>query len=198
MKHFFLVMALLASGALAAQAEPQLAVHEPSRECAEFFMGDECTTCTLPEGWEIVNECPEGYREVDERSDCTPRKDNFCCTFGHSGSNGDCDDVVVDELNKQCGFVENITECASLPMGWKSPSASQAYGRLCPSIEYTWVNGPVECEKKSVQVIEDEDNQKRRETEKNQYVWMVVALVLLICSIIWIIYVIKLKNYSSI
>jgi len=103
--------------------------------------------CFPPEGWEILGcpaECPAGYIEVsDIPSTCKHSKDQFCCTQGHSGVAGDCEDLVRNKKRKQCAFVRDVTDC-QLPKGWASKSADESWHDwLCPN-NYEWV-APLEC-----------------------------------------------------
>jgi hypothetical protein len=117
--------------ALAAPAPPQLVVNHETKQCAEFSAGDECVSCVPPAGWEILGnsvetECPAGYAQVEIVPICAARKVSFCCTEGHSGAPGDCEDVVINKATGQCAFVEDINRCPSLPGGWDK------YGADCP------------------------------------------------------------------
>ena len=128
-------------GVFAAPAPPQLVVNHESKQCAEFSGGDECIYCSPPDGWEILGnswetECPAGYAQVEIVSTCTAQKVSFCCTEGHSGAAGDCEDVVINEATEQCAFVEDISVCPSLPRGWDK------YGADCPY--YDWAEN-VQC-----------------------------------------------------
>jgi hypothetical protein len=110
-------------------------VNHESKQCAEFFGGDECVSCSPPAGWEILGalwetECPAGYAQVEIVPTCTPHKVTFCCTEGHSGAPGDCEDVVINKAAEQCAFVEDIGECPGLPKGWEK------YGEDCPCSEW--------------------------------------------------------------
>ena len=127
--------------AAAAPAPPQLAVNHESKQCAEFVGGDECVSCSPPAGWEILGnswetECPAGYAQVEIVATCTAHKVTFCCTQGHSGAAGDCEDVVINEAAERCAFVDDISECPSLPTGWEK------YGADCPY--YEWAD-QIEC-----------------------------------------------------
>jgi hypothetical protein len=133
------LLVLFCSGselALAAPAPPQLMVNHQSRQCAEYWGGDECVSCSAPAGWEVLKgwlpevKCPDGYAEVKVDLTCTPHKAGFCCTEGHSGAAGDCEDVVLNRELEQCAFVPDINECPALPRGWEK------YGRDCPY--YAW------------------------------------------------------------
>jgi hypothetical protein len=67
---------------------------------------------------------------------CTAHKVTFCCTEGHSGALGDCEDVVINKAAEQCAFVEDIGACPSLPRGWEK------HGEDCPY--YEWAEN-IEC-----------------------------------------------------
>jgi hypothetical protein len=120
----------------AAPAPPQLMVNHESRQCADYWAGDECMSCSAPAGWEVLEgwrpevECPDGYTEVEIDLECTHHKVDFCCTEGHSGAAGDCEDVVISRATRQCAFVEDIGQCPSLPGGWEK------HGENCPY--YDW------------------------------------------------------------
>ncbi len=112
----------------AAPLPPRRVVNHQARQCAEIIPGDECGDVVLPQGWEYLDaECPQDYAIVELRPDWTPFKASFCCTEGHSGVPGDCDDVVVNPQTRQCAFVDDIQGCPQLPRGW------QAWGKDCPT-----------------------------------------------------------------
>lgn len=134
------------SSVSSAPAPPAFGVNHQTKECGEFFMGDECVFCRLPEGWmEIPGRekaaCPEGYNKVRIRPVCFAAKNNFCCTKGHSGAPGNCQDLVIQEKEKKCAFVENIEKCRAIPEGWQTPSGS----KLCPGFNYTWTDKLIAC-----------------------------------------------------
>lgn len=119
----------------AAPAPPELMINRESKQCAEYWAGDECLSCSAPAGWEILGglpeaQCPDGFAQVEIDLTCTPQKDEFCCTEGHSGAAGDCEDVVINRAKEQCAFVEDIGESPSLPGGWEK------YGEECPYYEW--------------------------------------------------------------
>lgn len=125
-------------------AEPQpskiVANHE-SKQCGVIFGGDECMDCFPPSGWEVLDTCPASYEltQVEER--CVPRKDSFCCTWGHSGANGECADMVVNDATKQCAFVESVQDC-ELPDGWRArPVDARVADWLCPTT-HDWTTPP--------------------------------------------------------
>ena len=130
-----------AEATAAAPLPPELAVNHETKECAEFWGGDECVRCSVPEGWEILGdtweaECPADYAMVEITPECSSAKVPFCCTEGHSGLAGDCDDVVINRLARHCAFVEDIANCPALPLGWAR------HGEDCPY--YDWADD-VEC-----------------------------------------------------
>ncbi len=50
----------------------EFGINETNLTCAEFFMGDEYSTCHLPDGWTVTvdRECPEGYVLIEADSVC--------------------------------------------------------------------------------------------------------------------------------
>lgn len=119
----------------AAPMPPQRLVNHDLRQCAWIVPGDECGDAVLPAGWEILDsdECPAGYAEVDLRMEWIHFKTDFCCSEGHSGARGDCEDVVLQAAERRCAFVDDIHACAALPPGWA------AHGGECPS-GWTWTD----------------------------------------------------------
>jgi hypothetical protein len=133
----------------AAPVPPELVVNHGTEECAEFFGGDECMTCYPPEGWEILGyvgevECPAGYTFVEHlESECRRSKSEFCCSEGHSGIHGDCEDMVVHRGRKLCAFVDDI-HSTTRPAGWdERPQGLASDGWYCP-YDYEWVDSPDE------------------------------------------------------
>jgi len=149
---------LTSSYVLASQALPRYGVNEETKECSKFFMGDECLDCTFPEGWKMIEEfqCPLGYKEVQKDSVCKPRKNSFCCTIGHSGLSGDCEDVVVNDVERKCAFVEDINDCENLPQNWRRAEELEFWGRVCPW-DYEWLKYTLNCQSK---MIQNNDEQK--------------------------------------
>ncbi len=151
-----LVACLLSMNAFASMAMPVLGVNHETKECVEFFTGDECVYCELPSGWKALGDfrdanCPEGYAVLETfsvDSVCTSAKIDFCCTINHSGAGGDCEDLVVNDVEKKCAFVEDIAECEKLPAGWQSAPIDEFLGRLCPSYDYgyEWLEDYLKCE----------------------------------------------------
>jgi hypothetical protein len=176
---------LLSSTVFASQALPRYGINEKTKECSEFYMGDECGTCVMPEGWEMIDEfeCPGGYAEIQARSDCTPSKTPFCCTVSHSGANGDCEDVVVNDIEKKCAFVEDIGKCDKIPANWKK--AEEFMGeRLCPFVEYEWLEESVECEARVIAKDDVDDNNDSIRDDKRQEFSIAPTIVILVFAII--------------
>lgn len=138
-------------------AEPRYieVVNHSTKQCMFMYVGDECETCSLPKGWEILyygirdhhfEDCPSGYSRPETIGSgsiapgaCNPIKNTFCCSTPHTGArDGDCSDVVINHAAKRCAFVEDINDCPSLPKGWEK------HGRLCP-FGYKWVDEGIEC-----------------------------------------------------
>ncbi len=143
---FFTFYPVSARVAFAVPAIPEYGVNHATKECSVFRMGDECTACRMPQGWVslgagVKDLCPEGYKRVDVRPQCFPSKNAFCCTKGHSGSPGDCRDLVVNEKRKKCSFVDDIERCVKLPEGWQRPKNEQ----VCPSVSYGWLGTLLAC-----------------------------------------------------
>jgi hypothetical protein len=129
----------------AAPIPPLRVVNHETKECGEIFGGDECMDCFPPDGWEIIGEafdepCPEGYEDIGSPGySCESFKNQFCCTEGHSGAQGNCRDMVIHKRKKQCAFVSDIY-AVEVPRGWRSqPKDLQDYEWTCP-LEYNWVD----------------------------------------------------------
>jgi hypothetical protein len=125
----------------AAPMPPRPVINHQSKECAEIVPGDECGDVVLPTGWEYLDpsngeQCPQDYTIVELSPDWVHFKVPHCCTTGHSGSPGDCQDVVIHSSSRQCAFVEDIEKCASLPPGW------EARNENCPA-DFEWVEDVV-------------------------------------------------------
>jgi hypothetical protein len=146
---FLLVLlALLSATAgtlLAAPLPPLLVANHQTKECGEIFAGDECMDCYPPEGWEVLGdahqaECPPGYTIVNQVGySCQPFKVEHCCTEGHSGAPGDCEDLVVNDRTEQCAFVADIQDCL-LPRSWREkPETLPSFQWVCPH-GYDWID----------------------------------------------------------
>jgi len=131
--------------ARAAPSPPLVVVNRSTGQCATAFSGDECTSCGIPEGWEMLGlagevECPAGYTLLDQLDvECIPSKDSFCCSEGHSGSQGNCEDLVVNKEAEQCAFVDDVHTC-TLPKRWSArPEDVSLYAWVCPA-GFEWVS----------------------------------------------------------
>jgi hypothetical protein len=146
----FLIPLTLTTASLtkAAPVPPKLVVKRDTQECAEIFGGDECMDCFPPEGWEDLGwaydvECPTGYTFTEVESHCTHFKNERCCSEGHSGASGNCEDLVINDRSDQCAFVADINAC-NLPRNWKArPTKSSLSEWTCPS-KYEWA-ADLEC-----------------------------------------------------
>lgn len=142
---FFILLLVPWENVLAAPQPPKLVVNHESKQCAEIFGGDECMDCFPPEGWKVLDysyevECPADYKWVENVDyTCQSFKDQFCCTQGHSGAAGDCEDLIINRSRRQCAFVESIVDC-NLPRGWeKRPDDLELYNWTCPG-DHDWVD----------------------------------------------------------
>jgi hypothetical protein len=139
----FLALLLVPWGqALAAPLPPMMVVNHDTRQCSSMFAGDECMDCFPPEGWESLGfdgECPADYEVIDKVDyTCQAFKIQRCCSEGHSGAPGDCEDLAVNDKAKQCAFVEDIHGC-TLPKGWSSrPDQAEPRSWVCPA-NHEWV-----------------------------------------------------------
>ncbi|MDD5172343.1 MAG: hypothetical protein PHF60_04895 [Candidatus ainarchaeum sp.] len=134
----------------AAPAPPEIIVNNQTMECSQFNAGDECMNCEIPEGWTSLGyntrECPTGYTEVNAPRNCSGFKIGRCCSVGHSGALGECDDMIVNHLTMQCMFNEGGT----VPPGWEGkPEGTDAWDWQCPE-GYGWPEeglpgGPCPC-----------------------------------------------------
>ena len=137
--------------ALAAPLPPLRVVNHETRQCGQIpFGGDECMDCFPPAGWEVLGiaddvPCPAGYTLVEEVGyNCQSFKNQFCCSEGHSGAPGDCQDLVVNERVRRCAFVENVAAC-KLPRGWsRQPDSVEPHNWVCPA-GYEWLE-TLECD----------------------------------------------------
>jgi hypothetical protein len=141
---------LPAASAAAAPVPPLRVVNHEAKACGEIFGGDECMDCYPPEGWEILGvaseaACPSGYAVLEDvEVHCRGFKNQFCCSEGHSGAPGNCQDLVVDDRARQCAFVEDISTC-TLPDNWtKAPVSVSPREWFCPA-EYQWLEAPLAC-----------------------------------------------------
>ena len=127
-----LALAALAAAVYAGAAPlpPRTAVNDATRECARVMPGDECGDVILPPGWRYLEPdpgaCPDGYAQIELHADWLHFKAPHCCTEFHSGTRGDCQDVIIHNASQQCAFVADIDQCPALPPGWAP------WGKNCP------------------------------------------------------------------
>jgi hypothetical protein len=126
--------------ALAAPLPLQIIVNNDSMQCARFLPGDECMDCTPPEGWQVLRSyasCPESYKLVTVRGNCTGFEVEHCCTEKHSGASGYCRNLIKNDITKECTFVRNASNY-TLPAGWTKMSVDDSPGKwVCP-LAYAW------------------------------------------------------------
>ena len=184
-------VALMSSSVFASQALPRYGINEQTKECSEFFMGDECVGCTFPEGWEMIEDfqCPTGYKEIQKNSVCTPIKNSFCCTVQHSGMSGDCEDVLVNDVEQKCAFVEDINECGKLPENWNQAEEIEFWGKACPSLEYEWLEETLDCETKIIEnnddIQEDIINNDKQQDSNTLNIFGISAVIIVFLIILW-------------
>lgn len=132
----------------AAPMPREVVVNHVTKECDDdFFAGDECMDCHPPSGWVSIGRnwnttCPENYTNKSATVKCTPFKDSFCCSEFHSGASGNCKDMIISNIRKECAFVDDINKSV-VPTGWsKKPPTTKSYNWLCPNT-YKWVKKPI-------------------------------------------------------
>jgi hypothetical protein len=139
-----LVLLSLAGTAAAAPAPPLTAVNEETKECGMMPGGDECANCYPTNGWTLLGngvdvECPTGYVSGEPEYACEHFKARHCCTESHSGSAGDCEDLIISHRYDQCAFVDDIDGCKP-PREWtQRPNGRKAEVWLCPA-DYEWID----------------------------------------------------------
>jgi hypothetical protein len=128
-----------------AAPEYVIVVNHSTKECIHMYAGDECQNCSPVEGWQILEgavsleDCPADYSIVEDASlyrRCVPIETTGCCSTPHTGSNGDCRNVIINRTAEECAFVD-VNACPRLSEGW------EMHRTLCP-FGYTWVTG-IEC-----------------------------------------------------
>lgn len=127
---------------LATPTPPYVLVSHSTKQCTVAILGDDCSWCDPPQGWEVLGvagraECPAGYTQVEQiELVCKRYKNRFCCTNG--SHHGNCEDLVINHPQDQCGFVADVTGCR-LPKGWtKRPTDVPEPRWNCPT-DYGWV-----------------------------------------------------------
>jgi len=131
----------------------------------------------------------QGINGGDECSG-TRGKSQFCCTVQHSGSRGDCEDVVVNDVEQKCAFVEDINKCWRLPQNWKQAEETKSWGRICPSLEYGWLDNPLNCEAKTIEknnddIQKDIINNDKQQDSNTLYILGISAAIIIFLTILW-------------
>jgi hypothetical protein len=205
---FLILFFLFPLNIYASLAPPTYGVNPETQECSEFTLGDECTLCIMPEGWERVDEfeCPDGFTEISANPICTPIKSTFCCTAGHSGSQGDCEDLIINEVEQKCAFVADINRCKELPKNWEAAEEGEFLGKICPD-DHTWLQNEIDCELEMIQEEEGEDRQNIEENDgitdiegekdSNTMLIYILTLVILIETFILIYLLLKPKKLKE-
>ncbi len=137
-KLFFFGIILIFSICSAVPAPPEIIVNGQTRQCADFMAGDECFSCEMPSGWTSLGyntyECPQGYEKIELKLNCSGFKNERCCSNGHSGGAGACQDMIINDVTKQCAFSDG----GAVPSGWKGkPGGAENAQWVCPS-GYGW------------------------------------------------------------
>lgn len=148
-----LAVVLLGNVVLATPTPPYLIVNHTDKLCAESILGDDCSWCEPPPGWEVVglssaSQCPGGYRRV-ERIDmeCQRYENAFCCSGG--SHRGNCENMVVHDGDVACAFVDDVRNCV-LPAGWRARPPGVDPARWSCPMGYGWVQG-VECKSRDLE-----------------------------------------------
>lgn len=127
---------------------------------------------------------------IDGGDECsgTRGKSEFCCTIGHSGSRGDCEDVVVNYIKQKCAFVKDINKCGKLPQDWKQAEETELEGRICPSLDFEWLDDALDCESKIIEKNDDKQNDIINDNQQKSNVTLIVgisAVVIILLIIFW-------------
>jgi len=138
---FAILLVIAIQVVYAAPMPPRILVNHKTQQCARITPGDECGDVIFPADWEyqdasLGEKCPDNYTLVDLHLKWKAFKSQLCCSEGHSGAAGDCQDVITQKSKRQCAFVDDIQQCTSLPEGWK------AWGQNCP-IDFYWTKDVV-------------------------------------------------------
>ncbi|MBN1941253.1 MAG: hypothetical protein JW772_03670 [Candidatus Diapherotrites archaeon] len=134
-EKIILLSFLIIFGALAsAQFQGILIVNESAKECAPYWLGNDCTICQVPEGWDTTSECPEGYSLVEIEMDCSTVASRHClCDIPQGPENCRNFEIIVNSSKKQCSAVEDITACTDIPESWeRRPVGVSVTEWVCP------------------------------------------------------------------
>lgn len=177
----------------AAPAASKCFVNRMTGECYSAFGGDECYSCEVPEeglpqGWELSKDskCPNwcemlSAEEAPELQECGPLKSSFCCTEAHSGRGGDCEDMVINDLENKCAFVEDINNCETLPTDWRSREEKE----IC-AINYTWMSETLECESYKNKTTDKNDNDTNKGQDDNIALVMALSALVIVGALLTI------------
>ena len=98
--------------------------------------------CEIPAGWATLGHmnttCPPGYNETILNLTCTGFKNERCCSQGHSGANGDCDDLLINDVTGQCALIDDAGNCTPSTI-WKKTNETINKTAECPS-DYSWID----------------------------------------------------------
>lgn len=135
---YMLAIIFLTQFSWAEPALPKNVFNKVSKECSTIFGGDECTDCNPIAPWE-EGKCPKNFKKVQTGipTSCQPFKNERCCSEGHSGAIGACDDLLVNSKTKSCLFLEDRKSCKKLPIGWENK-------KQCPR-SFQWTKDIVYC-----------------------------------------------------
>jgi len=148
---FLVLCAVLLSGLAFSQPvddyELVFAIDRETGDCFNVQIGDECFECLFPPHLEALQESelgqcvdwPDMGKDIPLEENCEPIQAQDCCMRGISDS-GDCRNLVVNEPEAKCGFVENISECGSFPDDWQ-----RGLEGSCPGEGFQWAGETVEC-----------------------------------------------------
>lgn len=127
---------------------------------------------------------------IDGGDECSGErgKSEFCCSIDHSGSRGDCEDLVINDVEHKCAFVEDINECEKLPINWKPAEETEVEGKICP-LEYEWLDDSLNCEAKIIKNKND-DNQNIiiNDKQQNPNINLIIGfstIIIILLIVIW-------------
>lgn len=120
-------------------------------------------------------------------------KTTFCCSYEHSGSIGDCEDVIINESLKECAFVRDINNCLELPDGWQRAEKLESWGRVCNYKEgYNWLNNERDWQKNEIEcvssnnrdIIENEPILDKDQGRYLNYVFLILGCIIILIVVV--------------
>ena len=94
---------------------------------------------------------------------------------------------------QKCAFVDDINKCEKFPANWKKAEEIEFWGKVCPSLEYEWLEETLGCEAK---IIDNEDFHNRNKTiEYNQQksniilIGVVGVVIIILLIILWFFFI---------